>query len=249
MSRVHPPGVCDTCGNRCYGKRCQPCRRASWACAHCGADTGRSHRKFCSRECQSASSDAEAHRVTCEWCGSVFRPKRRGVKGEQRFCSVDCRYAEFRRKSASKPPKPPTSRIYVGACRRCGGDFASRSARARYCSDECRRVRNIERIKGLYRLATQFDPKTGQYPGAEWRKQLLAYLVERDGDECAICGRNVDLTLKSGTQGSRQGPSIDHLVPRSQGGTDDLSNLRLAHWGCNQQRGNRGGGEQLVLVG
>lgn len=70
-----------------------------------------------------------------------------------------------------------------------------------------------------------------------------------DGDKCAICNHRVDLTLKSGPRGDRRGPSIDHVIPRSQGGSDDLANLRLAHWGCNQARGNRGGGEQLALVG
>lgn len=104
-----------------------------------------------------------------------------------------------------------------------------------------------DRTMGLYRLATQFVD--GRYVGGEWRKALLQYLVDRDGDRCGICNRKVDITLRSGTSGSRRGPSIDHIIPRSHGGTDDLSNLRLAHWGCNQKRGNRGGGEQLMLVG
>ena len=66
---------------------------------------------------------------------------------------------------------------------------------------------------------------------------------------CAICHRRVDITLKSGTRGSRRGPSVDHIIPRSKGGSDDPVNLRLTHWGCNQKRGNRGGNEQLALVG
>jgi len=35
------------------------------------------------------------------------------------------------------------------------------------------------------------------------------------------------------------GPSIDHLVPVSKGGTDDDENLYLAHLMCNKRRGNK----------
>lgn len=34
-------------------------------------------------------------------------------------------------------------------------------------------------------------------------------------------------------------PTVEHLVPRSRGGSDDLSNLRVAHHTCNVRKGNR----------
>lgn len=48
-----------------------------------------------------------------------------------------------------------------------------------------------------------------------------------------------------------EGATVDHVIPRSLGGSDDLSNLRLAHWSCNRAKGNRpiDMGEQLRLVG
>ena len=33
--------------------------------------------------------------------------------------------------------------------------------------------------------------------------------------------------------------SIDHVTPVSQGGSDDITNLRPAHLKCNVRRGNR----------
>jgi len=30
----------------------------------------------------------------------------------------------------------------------------------------------------------------------------------------------------------------DHIIPRSKGGIDDLSNLQLAHAYCNKRKGN-----------
>lgn len=42
--------------------------------------------------------------------------------------------------------------------------------------------------------------------------------------------------------------SRDHLVPVSAGGTNDPSNMALAHLACNVSRGT-GGNVQLQLVG
>lgn len=44
-------------------------------------------------------------------------------------------------------------------------------------------------------------------------------------------------------------PTIDHVVPLAEGGADTAANVRLAHFICNSMRGNRGGGEQLALIG
>ncbi|MFG6277936.1 HNH endonuclease signature motif containing protein [Microbacterium sp. S16(2024)] len=35
------------------------------------------------------------------------------------------------------------------------------------------------------------------------------------------------------------GPSLDHVIPASKGGTWDLWNLRPAHFGCNARRRDR----------
>lgn len=114
------------------------------------------------------------------------------------------------------------------------------------CSERCRLSDVSSRIMGLYNEALKIiDIKSAMH----WQRQLCRYLAQRDGNRCELCDRPVDLTITSGTRGSDNGPSIDHIVPRSKGGTDDLSNLRLTHWGCNRKRGNRGEIEQLRLVG
>jgi hypothetical protein len=60
------------------------------------------------------------------------------------------------------------------------------------------------------------------------KRERLEFILRRDGKRCAICHKNVysDMT-------------IDHWIPRSEGGTDDLSNLRIAHKKCNAWKGNR----------
>lgn len=71
--------------------------------------------------------------------------------------------------------------------------------------------------------------------------RLLTAVVERDGTACALCGKPVNLAL-SGRH--PDGPSLDHITPRSRGGTHALANLRLAHHRCNSSRGNRPGPRQ-----
>lgn len=50
---------------------------------------------------------------------------------------------------------------------------------------------------------------------------------------CWICEKAVDKTLSGRDP---DGPSIDHVIARAKGGTNDRSNLRLAHLRCNSAR-------------
>jgi 5-methylcytosine-specific restriction endonuclease McrA len=68
---------------------------------------------------------------------------------------------------------------------------------------------------------------------------------ERDGWRC-FCGKKIDPILKSPHPMSQ---SLDHIVPISDGGDHTYANVRIAHRLCNTRRGNRGGTEQLALIG
>lgn len=52
-----------------------------------------------------------------------------------------------------------------------------------------------------------------------------AVLVRDVGQPCALYGETGSLT------------SVDHIVPVSRGGTDELANLRAVHPWCNARRG------------
>ena len=82
--------------------------------------------------------------------------------------------------------------------------------------------------------------------GAEVEKFTSLEIFERDGWKCGICGRKVDPEL---TWPHPESASLDHIVPLSQDGEHSRANTRLAHLDCNIQRGDRGGNEQLSLVG
>ncbi|NEP49201.1 MAG: HNH endonuclease [Moorea sp. SIO3C2] len=86
----------------------------------------------------------------------------------------------------------------------------------------------VERVK--------FDTQKMQNPeisGIEYQQGELAgyevreYLLEKWGRECAYCGQqNIPL-------------QIEHIHPKSFGGSDRVSNLSLACEKCNQRKGNR----------
>jgi 5-methylcytosine-specific restriction endonuclease McrA len=68
--------------------------------------------------------------------------------------------------------------------------------------------------------------RTGSY-------QRAAAQVRAAATECWICG--------GGFTDPNDPPVADHVIPRIQGGSDDISNLRAAHRSCNGRRGQRMG--------
>lgn len=57
-------------------------------------------------------------------------------------------------------------------------------------------------------------------------KTLFKALIERDGKQCGGCGTTERL-------------NIDHIMPVSRGGTNDLDNLRLLCRPCNSKKSNK----------
>lgn len=66
--------------------------------------------------------------------------------------------------------------------------------------------------------------------------RLRTVLVAMYGSDCWLCGLPINLTIAWPHPSSF---SVDHVIPRSKGGTDALDNLRPSHLGCNSRRGNR----------
>ena len=64
-----------------------------------------------------------------------------------------------------------------------------------------------------------------------WRR-LRALVLDRDAHRCT-------LPLASGQLCGAFATHVDHVVPRSKGGSDALSNLRAACRPCNLRRGDR----------
>lgn len=61
------------------------------------------------------------------------------------------------------------------------------------------------------------------------RRWIVRQLIKAHGCVCGICGEEIS-RLKDVT--------LDHIVPRSKGGSDEITNLQLAHDECNQDKSN-----------
>lgn len=69
----------------------------------------------------------------------------------------------------------------------------------------------------------------------EKKRQRFAELRQRDGDNCWRCKRPMRFDLPGGHE---KAPTIEHLQPRSKGGTGALDNLCLCHKRCNWDLGD-----------
>jgi 5-methylcytosine-specific restriction endonuclease McrA len=98
-------------------------------------------------------------------------------------------------------------------------------------------------VTGISTMLHRFDTQALQHPeisGTEYQHGTLfgyevrEYLLEKWGRKCAYCdAQNVPL-------------EIDHIHPRSRGGSDRVSNLTLACRPCNQRKGHRDVAEFLA---
>jgi predicted nucleic acid-binding Zn ribbon protein len=149
------------------------------------------------------------------------------------FCSDDCQ--QFVQCNKHWLGEGPSSRVYFYACPDCSAPVLHRAKNGSHkVCPPCRVVRNMG-INGRKNHA-----RRAAGPPALSVHQI----AERDGNRCHICTRKINMAL-SGM--AKWGATIEHILPVSQGGTNDPSNLALAHRHCNTARGNRGH-SQLVLV-
>ena len=100
-------------------------------------------------------------------------------------------------------------------------------------------VKRLQKLAPLGSIAQElvkFDTQAIQNPeisGIEYQQGTLKgyecreYLLEKWHRQCAYCGVK-DVPLE-----------IEHIQPKSQGGSDRISNLCLACHKCNQRKGNR----------
>lgn len=156
---------------------------------------------------------------SCAQCGVSYRPKARRPSV---YCSFACKdRARKDRAIDDREIAKPSGRI----CMHCGLVLSQRvRADAIFCSQKCN--------YGAHSLQRKLRARTGDEdkPG-----YLRAFICNRDKWTCGICGEPVDPALR---HPDPRCVSLDHVVPVSHGGTNDLWNLRLTHLVCNLKRGN-----------
>lgn len=194
---------------------------------------------------------------TCALCGDKFS----GVPVSGEYCSEHCggaaRYGFAgpvrcrgcgKRMHASRT----TRRDGLNRCRECsrhGVGGYKRGCRCEVCIGAKREHMRAFNDKVRAEHGTSYKnfrakrerERTGIRPdsagGSLWigtRDRMALY--ERDNWTCHLCGEPVDPRADFN---ANDYPSLDHVTPRSLGGSDEPDNLRTAHRGCNARRGVR----------
>ena len=161
----------------------------------------------------------------CEHCGKRYQPL---IATPSKFCSRKCKdkAKNAHARTARLTRKAQTGRL----CGLCGGVVApSLRVDAKFCSATCAAIAH-----------------GGLELHHRRKRAVVRQLVKRDGAKCAICGKRVAIDKP---WPHRLSPSIDHVIPVSDGGSDAVANLRLTHLSCNCARGaGVGDGTQLALI-
>lgn len=103
-------------------------------------------------------------------------------------------------------------------------------------SDRMRNVRARKLVATTTMRKMPSEPHTGRRVTGRRNRLLALALWHRDDGRCGRCG----LPISLGHHWlSRYALTIGHILPHSQGGTYDPSNLRPEHRGCNLSGGVR----------
>lgn len=216
-------------------------------------------RRWCSEKCRYAQRDSEDRAECAGGCGG------RVWIGTGSRDDAMCRRCRTREQRAAKGFTPDRERD----CAWCGRMFRPIKLRrgAQYCPDPvCRMAFRGSPLSSPWSVALSPAENAARAQGGRAdtprrraykiaRKKLRSDLAPGRGDEaifardrwtCHLCDLPVSRTLKHPHPMS---PSIDHLVPVDDGGSDDPANLATAHLACNVHKHTAAMGEQLRLVG
>lgn len=194
-------------------------------CPKCGARHKAAGTTTRCEACTRASVIAPSSRIRWRQCRACDRWLTRDS-----YCDSHCRALNVLRYRNYL-----STDIVIGDCARCGSAFVRQaSLQARFCSPLCAKRDGRSRRKHNRRAAV---PSGERFTSRE--------IFERDGWRCHLCG----LSVPDRPYAARdKDPTIDHLIPVSDGGLHVRSNVRLAHNRCNWER-KTGGQVQLLLVG
>lgn len=121
-------------------------------------------------------------------------------------------------------------RYFGGPCESCGEP----SKNGKYIKHKCyscyRKAKMAEK-KSFYNCVVK--DRNRRRGGGDFETNLEE-IAEKTSGLCHICGEEVDFNCSDNKMAS-----IDHVIPLSKGGTNEASNLLLAHLSCNIRKSNK----------
>lgn len=154
----------------------------------------------------------------CAYCNDRFA----AISASSKYCSTGCSWRWNDRANGVRAEADILAE--VRQCVRCGDPYQHRRTTRTHCSDLCRELDRKDRGVDLYH---------GWISQAE-----RSMLYERDNYTCWLCNKICDTTVDARTHDDS--PTLDHVIPRSKGGTHARDNLRTACRRCNSIRSDSG---------
>lgn len=139
-------------------------------------------------------------------------------------------------------------------CKNCDKSLGLRKTLSMSFCNDCASIRNKKSSKQTHKrkMLNNIDYKRKHIAlraKARHRRRTLQtngelidlyQLAERDQWQCKLCNQAISKDAKHYKGNLHlQGPSLDHIVPVSLGGTHTWDNVQLAHYYCNSIRGNK----------
>lgn len=228
-------------------------RIQKWICQHCGKRASRQavrgqRPKYCSHQCSKAAIALSTSKP-CDRCGiERTRPDVMHCRPCQAELLTEA--ANYQWPSCPVPKRHPSRqavhepRLFVAAhCVHCGKAMilTPRQRQATTCSAECYRVAVLSPRRRL-----GHDRRRARKKLAFVENVSPAKIYARDGWRCHLCGKAIKRTK---VVPHPLAPTVGHIIPLAQGGKHERANCAAAHFICNALKGDRGGGEQLALLG
>jgi 5-methylcytosine-specific restriction endonuclease McrA len=206
--------------------------------------------------------------VTCQYapCSKVSPISPSDLaRGRGKYCSKACKWAAQGRASWKDhmPPGLDTNaseyfRHYRAANReRLNANdraYAQAHRAEAIAKTKAWQTANPEKTKAHRAATARRHPETGRRKTQRYRaRKHNAPRIEpindhaiytRDRWICQLCFRRVNPQGKKG-----EAPSLDHVIPLSQGGHHTAQNLVLTHWRCNRKKQARAVSQQQRLFG
>jgi 5-methylcytosine-specific restriction endonuclease McrA len=209
---------------------------------YCGAKCAEQYRRRRRKASRLAAGGTEGRTRSRVWFQTCWCCERPYVARTARtlFCSDTCRRSVRATLARQAYDADRAAGAEVGRLRRLR--LTPEQREQRLATERLRTARvgytNTKREADARRRAAKLNAITERFDRRE--------VFDRDRWCCGICGLKVDDKL---TFPHPRSATIDHVIPLSHGGDHTRANTRPAHLYCNVSRSNRGGPEQLALLG
>lgn len=191
----------------------------------------------------------------CDTCKARYRASvnarrhARGAQGLCRYCGAKPLPGRNKcERCAGYDGARRAKRKEAGLCQICGGEIDTDGMRCQACRAAHMRQRAARIDKGVCAdcgvrtagkpLCWQCMDKKNMAAArsyAKTREKKVTCLYRRQQGLCAGCEKSFPLDKN----GAPWGYEIDHIVPRSRNGSDDMNNLQLLCSGCNSTKRDR----------